>query len=873
MGYDGLKRKPAHPAHRRIKAAIEALESRCLLSTAGPVMDFDVPQSSAVMLPADITATTLVATTTSLAVSSTSLTIGQDVTFTATVVSSDGSIPTGAVAFLESDAGSYVVADAASNILARGRLLGVVNLSPEGTASLACHTLTAEPTADPARSPLLAWGSLLQNPVEPPAPAKIAPIAPGQFGANLYHGTHNVIAVYLGQGRLVEGIGTTPDEILNLTPGSSFERARVGHGYLVYPNGLPLRVTITGDSLIFSGADDAPGAAFPGQTENALPLWLGLDYRQSYDFAATDTPWFISEGYSDRLAPPVLTPPVLKVTPAEQFLGTDTTHQSSTSATASVNVKLVAPVLLALQNTLTPTSIPVLVSSLWEPDGTAFIRSSSPSSIPVEVPGSIQSDSAQLTIDIPAPPPPPGYGIAGGFGAGFAGLHQVGIWGRNPFFPPPRIEPIPMPTGTITFYADDELLATISLNEQGQAVFVGAKPLGPLGSYTLRAVYSGDDHFAPAECTQTVTVTRAPTVTSISASTSTITQGDSTTVTVTVSTFDKDFVKPSGTVTILDDGNALATLILGTPAQSLSLDLPPGTHTLSASYSGDANCGLSASTALYLTVQNAYPNPPEPQTPGQAPLPVPNDHPKDSAGKTITKLRLARYGAATKGNAPTFAVTLFSANDELLSRGPWASEVFDDLRVASVTVQLPANGKPARGAQVGTLGSSLPLAVRGPSWNHPPGIPSGTAKFYDGKTYLGQGSLDNDGVAVFTPRKPLRVGRHKITASYEGDNDFAPAASASLKLNVTEKAATKTIIRLYGDKNPVLTAAIQTTSLFLTGKLTIASNGKILARYVLGADNERMLLNLPRGKRTLTVTYSGDRNCQPSSATVTVMVP
>jgi hypothetical protein len=208
----------------------------------------------------------------------------------------------------------------------------------------------------------------------------------------------------------------------------------------------------------------------------------------------------------------------------------------------------------------------------------------------------------------------------------------------------------------------------------------------------------------------------------------------------------------------------------------------------------------------------------------------------------------------------------------LLSRGPWASEVFDDLRFASVTVQLPANGKPARGAQVLTMGSSLP-AVWGPSWNRPAGIPSGTVRFYDGKTYLGQGSLGNDGIAVFTPRKPLRVGRHKITASYEGDNDFAPAASASLKLNVTEKAATKTTIRLSGDKNPVLTATIQTTSLFPTGKLTITSNGKVLARYVLGADNKRVLFNLPRGKRTLTVTYSGDRNCQPSSATVTVMVP
>jgi hypothetical protein len=74
------------------------------------------------------------------------------------------------------------------------------------------------------------------------------------------------------------------------------------------------------------------------------------------------------------------------------------------------------------------------------------------------------------------------------------------------------------------------------------------------------------------------------------------------------------------------------------------------------------------------------------------------------------------------------------------------------------------------------------------------GTPSGTAKFLDGTTTLGSGTLNGAGVATYATSS-LAVGAHSITASYTGNASFAPSTSTALTqtVNQTPTAGVPTI--------------------------------------------------------------------------------
>jgi hypothetical protein len=58
--------------------------------------------------------------------------------------------------------------------------------------------------------------------------------------------------------------------------------------------------------------------------------------------------------------------------------------------------------------------------------------------------------------------------------------------------------------------------------------------------------------------------------------------------------------------------------------------------------------------------------------------------------------------------------------------------------------------------------------------------PTGTVSFFDGTTNLGNSSLSASGVATFTT-STLAVRTHSITATYNGDTNFAPSTSPVLR--------------------------------------------------------------------------------------------
>ena len=107
------------------------------------------------------------------------------------------------------------------------------------------------------------------------------------------------------------------------------------------------------------------------------------------------------------------------------------------------------------------------------------------------------------------------------------------------------------------------------------------------------------------------------------------------------------------------------------------------------------------------------------------------------------------------------------------------------------------------------------------------GTPTGTVSFYDGTTNIGNSNLNSGGVATLTT-STLAVGTHSMTATYNGDTNFASSTSPVLYQVVQ---GTQAIVSLsptslnFGNQTVGITSTPQVVTLTNTGNinLTIAS--------------------------------------------------
>ncbi|MGD0048108.1 MAG: CotH kinase family protein [Bryobacteraceae bacterium] len=157
------------------------------------------------------------------------------------------------------------------------------------------------------------------------------------------------------------------------------------------------------------------------------------------------------------------------------------------------------------------------------------------------------------------------------------------------------------PTGTVSFLSNGILLGTGPLTSSGAASLTVSNL--PVGSDSLQAVYSGDNVNAPslsAAQAATVAAPLASTVTSIAGPFATATRGASPGF-FTVSVIgNSGTAVPTGTVTFtVDLGSGTAVALDGTgQARYYANSLSSGAHTITASYSGDANYSASSGPPL-----------------------------------------------------------------------------------------------------------------------------------------------------------------------------------------------------------------------------------------------------------------------------------
>jgi hypothetical protein len=172
------------------------------------------------------------------------------------------------------------------------------------------------------------------------------------------------------------------------------------------------------------------------------------------------------------------------------------------------------------------------------------------------------------------------------------------------------------PSGTVTFVSGGTVLGTAALSQQVYpavatdtgtvALTIPASQL-VIGSNAVIVNYAGDANYAPSTSAPfTVTVTRATqtvSITTLSLSSAVLATGGSS-VTFTASVSPRSPL-PTGSVTFFSDGNpsgSAVNLVAGTAtASNANLTIAPGTHLITAIYSGDPNYQSSISAAASFT--------------------------------------------------------------------------------------------------------------------------------------------------------------------------------------------------------------------------------------------------------------------------------
>jgi hypothetical protein len=161
------------------------------------------------------------------------------------------------------------------------------------------------------------------------------------------------------------------------------------------------------------------------------------------------------------------------------------------------------------------------------------------------------------------------------------------------------------PTGTVSLRDGSTPLGSSTLPSNGVAQFTVSS--FSLGSHSIAATYSGDANFTGSVSAALVqAVNQASTATSLNSSANPSSYGQS--VTFTASVVPSFGGAPTGTVTFLDAGAQIGTATLSANVAKLTTAataLNPGSHSITASYSGDANFAASSSAVFSQVVNGA----------------------------------------------------------------------------------------------------------------------------------------------------------------------------------------------------------------------------------------------------------------------------
>lgn len=439
------------------------------------------------------------------------------------------------------------------------------------------------------------------------------------------------------------------------------------------------------------------------------------------------------------------------------------------------------------------------------------------------------------------------------------------------------------PTGAITFMDRTTTLGTVPLANNTASFSISNLSAG---THYISAQYSGDTYSAASSSAQTlVTVSPPPTTTVLTSSVNPSSYNQAVTLTATLQLTSSG--TPAGTVTFYDGSTSIGTSSVANSAAQLTISgFQLGTHSITATYSGDPNF-LGSTSAAVSQVVNAAPT-----TTTVTSL--------DNPGTVGYNVRFLVGTTATFGGGPAGNVTLYDGTTavgsgilpgsttnnsvEIVVSGlaagshsitaKYAGSVYytastsspltEVMNLPTTTTYLSAGTNPA------AFGQPLALVAT----VQPPGSGSatGTITFLDGTTTIGTVTVANNLAQLNI--STLSVGSHTLTAKYSGDSNFAGSTSIAVTETVNQAATTTTIT---SSATPSAYSQSVTFSASLapnyggtaTGTFTFLDATTSVGTVAVSNNAAQLTIStLSVGTHSITAKYSGDPNFTASTSAV-----
>lgn len=398
----------------------------------------------------------------------------------------------------------------------------------------------------------------------------------------------------------------------------------------------------------------------------------------------------------------------------------------------------------------------------------------------------------------------------------------------------------PAPTNPINLLDNGTVIASKTLTGSSPyaIAFTLNSPTSPLstGTHAFSMSFAQDAHWLSAT-SGTITITISANIPTFTLSSNlgsfgSVVQG--TTIIFTATATGAASV-PTGTVQFYVDGTAAGSPVTmsGGVATYSTSTLVPGTHQVTAAYSGDTHYN-STTTNGVVSVVTQGPDSLSLAVQGSAtvntgtPIIITGSLAVGALGPpptgTVSLLdgNTVLQTASLSGNAPVSVSFNVNTSAQPLTAGThsfslkyggethWAANVST---ASSVTVMqsIAATATAVSSTQSAVpAGSSVTLTAAVSSSQSSPAM-TGTVQFYDGSTALGPAQTLTGGAASYTATS-LADGSHSITAAYSGDANYKASTSAAFTVEIQDFALQSSAPTLTVNPGGTATVQLQVTA-------------------------------------------------------------
>ncbi len=442
-----------------------------------------------------------------------------------------------------------------------------------------------------------------------------------------------------------------------------------------------------------------------------------------------------------------------------------------------------------------------------------------------------------------------------------------------------------VPTGMVTFFEGNNVLAQVPLDSNGHAAFSTAALLA--GAHTLSAAYYSDTENDTSSGTVPQTVTDGSS-TQIGVSPNPASFGQTVTFTATISSATQGAGVPTGSVSFTEGATNFGTASVdsGGQASVTNSALSIGNHAITATFTGTGGWGNSSAASATLPINEGTSTglitSLSPSTFGQSVTFTATVTPTDSGAGVPTGSVAFKDGAATLGTVALDGTGKAIYSTSNLTVG---THSIGATYVGSAGWQTSSATALSQGVQDGTLTvatSSLNPSVSGQSvtftatvtaMDSGAGIPAGSVTFKDGATTLATVTADGTGKAAYTTSS-LGAGSHLISVNFAGSGGWLNSTGSltqSVQYGTTTGLASSLNPSAFG-QTVTFTATVAATDGSAgtpTGFVTFKDGATVLATLAVDGAGKAAYStsSLTAGLHSIGASFAGTGNWLSSSAT------